>query len=104
LATTAGIDGHNWLYPVAYAVFNFETTKNWKWFMEQLRHAIGTPSGLAISSDTCKGLASAISSVFPDAKHKECMRHLMENFKKRFHGEIFSTEIWSAAKAYTIEK
>jgi MULE transposase domain/SWIM zinc finger len=104
LAATAGIDGHNWLYPVAYVVFDSETSANWEWFMEQLKRAIGTPLGLAISSDACKGLASAAASVFPNIEHRECMRHLMENFKKKFHGEIFDTEMWPTAKAYTIEK
>ena len=28
----------------------------------------------------------------------------MSNFKKRFHGDIFATHMWPAAKAYTIEK
>jgi hypothetical protein len=104
LAAAAGIDGHNWLYPVAYGVFDLETNENWKWFMEQLRKAIGTPPGLAISSDACKGLAGAIASEFPDVEHRKCMRHLMENFKKGFHGEVFANHMWPAAKAYTTEK
>ncbi|XP_078153161.1 uncharacterized protein LOC144548368 [Carex rostrata] len=63
LAAAAGIDGHNWLFPVAYAVFDTETTENWTWFMSQLRNAIGTLPGLAISSDACKGLAATIATV-----------------------------------------
>ncbi|XP_078176238.1 uncharacterized protein LOC144569652 [Carex rostrata] len=104
LAAAAGVDGHNWFYPVAYGVFDLETNENWGWFMAQLKRAIGTPPGLAISSDAGKGLGNAIASVFPDSKHRECMRHLMSNFKKKFHGEIFDTHMWPAAKAYTIEK
>jgi MULE transposase domain len=93
LAVATCIDGHNWLYPVTYAVFDSKTTENWKWFMEQLRHAIGTPLGLIISSDVCKGLASPIENVFLNVEHKEYMRHLMKNLKKRFHGEILATEM-----------
>jgi zinc finger SWIM domain-containing protein 3 len=104
LAAAAGIDGHNWLFPVAYGIFDLETTENWTWFMNQLRMAIGTPLGLTISSDACKGLATAIASEFPDSEHRECMRHLMENFKKRYHGDVFTNHMWPAAKAYTIEK
>jgi MULE transposase domain len=104
LAAACGVDGHNWLYPVAYGVFDLETTENWKWFMTQLRKAIGSPAGLAISSYASKGLAAAIVRVFPDSEHRECMRHLMINFKKKFHGDIFTTHMWPAAKAYTIEK
>jgi hypothetical protein len=50
------------------------------------------------------GLATAIASEFPDSEHRECMRHLMENFKKRYHGDVFTNHMWPAAKAYTIEK
>jgi MULE transposase domain len=104
LAAAAGIDGHNWLYPVAYGVFDAETSENWKWFMQQLRKAIGSPMGLTISSDASKGLAAAVVSVFSDSEHRECMRHLMENFSKKFHGEVFSKHMWPAALAYTPEK
>jgi transposase-like protein len=51
--------------------------------MTQLRRAIGTPPGLAISSDTGKGLAVAIATVFFEVEHRECMRHLMVNLKKK---------------------
>jgi zinc finger SWIM domain-containing protein 3 len=104
LATAASVDGHNWLYPVAYGVFDLENTTNWEWFMTQLKRAIGALPGLAISSDAGKGLESAIVSVFPDCEHRECMRHLMTNFKKKFHGDVFDTHMWPAAKAYTREK
>jgi MULE transposase domain len=104
LAAASGIDGHNWLYPVAFGVFDVETKENWQWFMTQLRNAIGNPPGLAISSNADKGLAHAIASTFPDSEHRECMRHLMENFKKKFHGIIYDKNMWPAAKAYTTQK
>ena len=36
LASATAVDGHNWLYHLAYAVFDSETEENWTWFMEQL--------------------------------------------------------------------
>jgi len=33
LATATAIDGHNWMYPVAYGIFGKETNSNWAWFM-----------------------------------------------------------------------
>jgi transposase-like protein len=103
LASACNIDGHNWLYPVAYGEFDWETTDNWKWFMTRLRKAIGTPSGLVISSDAGKGLGYVISSVFPNCEQRVCMRHLMENFKKKFHGEEIANHMWCASRAYTVD-
>jgi hypothetical protein len=83
LASAIAVDGHNWLYYVAFAVFDSETSDNWEWFMKQLHRAIGSPPGLVISSDACKGLETAIDLVFPNCENRECMRHLYANFMKK---------------------
>lgn len=51
LAAVVGIDGHNWMFPVAYGVFGSETKDNWEWFMRMLNKAIGSPTGLVISTN-----------------------------------------------------
>ena len=51
LASASAGDRHNWLYPVCVGVFNSETNDNWIWFMSRLREVIGSPLGLAISTD-----------------------------------------------------
>jgi len=65
LASATGVDGHNWLYYIAYAIFDFETKDNWKWFLENLHTVIGDPLGLVLCSDACKGLEKATGAVFP---------------------------------------
>ena len=72
------------MYPVAFGFIDGETTDNWTWFMTQLHKAIGDLPVLAISSDACKGLENAVKNVFPRAEHRECFRHLMNNFIKKF--------------------
>lgn len=94
LASATGVDGHNWLYYVAYTVFDSETTENWVWFMQQLRRAVGCPSGLVISSDACKGLENAVDEVFPECEYRECMRHLYQNFMKKFHGKVYTDHLY----------
>jgi hypothetical protein len=71
LASATSIDGHNWMFPVAFGFFQSETTDNWTWFMQQLHKAIGDQSPLAISSDACKGLENAVKYVFSAAEHRE---------------------------------
>jgi hypothetical protein len=43
LASATSVAGHNWLFYVAYAIFDSETYDNWTWFFEQLYRAVGCP-------------------------------------------------------------
>ena len=95
LASATAVDGHNWLYYVAYDVFDSETKDNWIWFMQQLRRAVGCPQGLVISSDACKGLEVAVDQVFPECEYRECIRHLYQNFMKIFHGKVYTDHLAS---------
>jgi len=63
LGAGTAIDGHNWMYPLAFGFIDGETTDNWTWF--------------------------TVKDVFPQAEQRECFRHLMQNFIKRFGGDIF---------------
>jgi hypothetical protein len=65
--------------------------------MEHLRRAIGDPPVLAVSSDTCKGLENAVKTVFPHAEQRECFRHLMENYVKKYGGAEY---MYPATRAY----
>ena len=80
------MDGHNWMYPVAYIFIASKTQDNWTWFMQQLKKVIGDPPLLVICSDACNGLESAVNNVFPIAEQRECFFHLMKHFAKRFRG------------------
>ncbi|GJZ13923.1 transposase, MuDR, MULE transposase domain protein [Tanacetum coccineum] len=87
---------------VAYGILESENTSSWIWFLELLKKAIGTPHGLVISSDMQKGLEVAITQVYPDAEHRECLRHLYSNFKKKFRGDFYNIKLWGAAKTYSV--
>ncbi|XP_041995668.1 uncharacterized protein LOC121745779 [Salvia splendens] len=99
LASATALDGHNWIFPLAFGLFESETNEEWIWFMEQLKRAIGSPPHLAICSDACKGLENAVKAVFPLAEHKACFIHLMKNFSKRFQGPIFGN-MYPAARTF----
>jgi len=99
LFSAMALDGHNWMYPVAFGFFDGETTENWTWFMRQLQKAIGNPPHLAISSDAAKSIANAIQEVYPWAEHRECFIHLMKNFRKRFQGPAFG-RMYPAARTF----
>jgi hypothetical protein len=101
LASATGVDGHNWLYYIAYGIFECENEDNWTWFMHQLRRAVGRPNGLVICTDACKGLDKADGAVFPEAEYRECMRHLYSNFMKHYTGDVFTTHLYPTARSYT---
>jgi len=107
LASASGVDGHNWLYPVAFGVFDSETNDNWIWFMQLLKDAIGSPNGLAICTDAGHAIMNGVNEVFPQVEHRECMFHLVTNFKKKFHGKVFDDHLWTIAYSwnpYVFEK
>ena len=101
LASATSVDGHNWLYHVAYGVFDSETEDNWKWFMQQLHRAVGSPTGLGICIDDCKGLEKVVGAVFPEVEYRECMRHMYSNFMKQYQGDVFTDHLYPAARSYT---
>jgi transposase-like protein len=68
--------------------------------MSRLREVIGSPLGLAISTDADQAIMSAVAEVFPQAKHRECMFHLVTNFKKRYRGKVFDDHLWAAAYSW----
>lgn len=100
LPSATSVDGQNWMFPVAFGFFDFETEKNWTWFMKQLHKAVGDLPVLAVCSDACKGLLNSVKSVFPYAEKRECFRHLVQNFIKLFQG---SQHLFPAARAYMPE-
>ena len=104
MPTALALDGHNWMFPLAFGFFESETKDNWVWFMQQLRKAIGPMDPLAICTDACKGLESAVKLVFPQAEMRECFRHLMENMKKYYSGDVYGKNMWPAARAYSPHK
>jgi hypothetical protein len=104
LPAAQALDGHNWMYPLAFGLFDSETKENWTWFMEQLSKAIGHMENLAVCTDACKGLEAVVAKVFPNCEQRECFRYLMENMKKYYHGDVYAKNIWPAARAYTPHK
>lgn len=46
-----------------------------------------------------QGLIEAVKDVMPYAEHRQCARHIYENFKKKFSGLEFRSLFWAASKS-----
>ena len=50
------------------------------------------------------GLESAVEIVFPGVEHRECMRHLAHNSKKKYKGKVYDENLWSASYTCSLRK
>jgi hypothetical protein len=68
--------------------------------MQRLREAFECPIGLTICTDYGQAVMAEVKEVFPTTKHRECMFHLVQNFKKRGSGKVFYDHLWSAVYSW----
>jgi hypothetical protein len=100
LCIACAVDGRNWMYLVAVGVIDSETNENWKW-NKRLKEAIGTPEGLTFRTDCDTTFMHGVSEVFPNVEHRECMWHLVQNYKKRYSGKVFDEHLWAFAYSWS---
>ncbi|XP_038688330.1 uncharacterized protein LOC119987479 [Tripterygium wilfordii] len=101
LLTAIGRDGNNQMFPVAWVVVMVENTETWTWFLNLLRHDIGTAEGegWTLISDRQKGLVGAVADTWSEAEHRFCCRHLYANWCKTFSGRHLNNLFWTLAKS-----
>lgn len=52
-----------------------------------------------------QGLINAVESVWPDAEHRHCVRHLYQNFQRAGQrGELLKNDSWAIARSPNIPK
>ncbi|PWA66436.1 transposase, mutator type [Artemisia annua] len=104
LPTAVGIDPNHGTYPLAYAIVEAETLNSWSWFLTTLGDDLDLTreSHFTFMSDRQKGIIPAIARVFPSAEHRYRVRHIYENMKLQWKGELFKELIWKCASATTI--
>ncbi|XP_033148218.1 uncharacterized protein LOC103837053 [Brassica rapa] len=104
LLTAVGHDGNNQIFPFAWAVVQSENAVAWLWFIKRLKHdlSLGDGSTYVLLSDSSKGLISAIKSELPNAEHRRCVKHIIENLKKKHKKKPFlKPRVWNLAWSYS---
>ncbi|GKC48768.1 mutator type transposase, partial [Tanacetum coccineum] len=104
LLTAVGVDANHGTYPLAYAVVEAETLNSWSWFLTCLGDDLDLTreSNFTFISDRQKGLIPALAQVFPCAEHRFCLRHIHENMKGQFRGDLYKELLWNCACATTM--
>lgn len=75
-----GITGDGCREIIDYTFARSESTENWQKFLNNLMHRGLRGKNLKlITTDGCRGLASAIDMVFPTTSHQLCWAHKMRN-------------------------
>ena len=83
LLVAIGIDADNLMFSIAYTAIESECAATWSWFLEFLGENLEIANSQTITwiTDKQKGLVDAVNDVFPNSKHRFCVRHLYNNFK-----------------------
>lgn len=108
LLSAVGLDPNNNIFPICYAMVERETKDSWSWFLRLLDQDLGVGNDQhtwTFMSDKQKGLIHALESLFPDAEHRFCVRHLQSNMKRDgFKSVAVKIALWAVAKTTTIEE
>ncbi|KAM0835598.1 hypothetical protein ACQ4PT_062837 [Festuca glaucescens] len=104
LLTAVGVDPNDCIFPIAMAVVEVEDTQTWKWFLNTFKEDLGIENtGVwTLMSDRQKGLINVVNALFPKAEHHFCVRHLYQNFNKKFKGENLKNKLWAIARSYNM--
>jgi len=127
LLTAIGRDANDQMLPIAYAVVEVENKDTWSWFLKLLIEDLGGADVCrfcTFMSDQQKvicfhiflcslyfyffnmktnslvnthGLLPVIQELLPGAKQRFCMRHLYNNFRKKFGSKQLKSLMWKAA-------
>ncbi|XP_010418611.1 PREDICTED: uncharacterized protein LOC104704180 [Camelina sativa] len=55
-----------------------------------------------VISDKQSGLVKAIQTVIPETEHRQCSRHIMDNWKRNNHDMELQRLFWKIARSYTV--
>ncbi|KAA0056385.1 protein FAR1-RELATED SEQUENCE 4-like [Cucumis melo var. makuwa] len=97
-------DGNNQIFPLAFAIVDFENVASWTWFFEKIRSSFSERANLFIVSDRHLSIPKGVLRVFPDVEYCVCTKHLLSNLKLHFKGPLLDKYFFSCAYAYTVEE
>ncbi|KAF4134841.1 MULE transposase domain-containing protein [Phytophthora infestans] len=81
VATAKDYDNH--IVPFEFSIVLVENFDNWLWFLQAMKQALIDIVRFTLTSDRQKRLLSAVPTVFPEAGHRFCLRHIKSNINSK---------------------
>ncbi|XP_059310725.1 uncharacterized protein LOC132062098 [Lycium ferocissimum] len=99
LLIAIGIDANNNIFPFAYTVVARESFESWTSFLMLLwRHVVCERRGIGIISHRHQGILQCVQTHEwlqpPFTHHRFCVRHLKNNFNKKFLNSDLENLMW----------
>jgi len=88
---------------LAQAITPTEDKSSWTFFLKCFKASFPEIMATFSISDRDKGLIAAMLEIYPHLPHSKCLRHLSENFKKKFHSQEYTNVLKSMALSYKPE-
>nr|XP_043638349.1 uncharacterized protein LOC122609365 [Erigeron canadensis] len=106
MLTAVGVDPNNQIYPLAYGIVESESKSSCSWFLNCLGDDLdlNERSNFTFISDRQKGIILALEDVFPAAEHRFCLKHIYDNMKSYWRGQMYKDYLWKLATTTTVEQ
>ncbi|XP_071918934.1 uncharacterized protein [Coffea arabica] len=105
LLIAVALDANNSIFPIAFAVIEYENKDTWWWFFYYFQEFFGPFDNnipLTFMTDRQKGWNLTYKEIFPDATKRHYCRHICSNFKSQFSRILLRSFFWKAAKSYDV--
>ncbi|XP_052723721.1 uncharacterized protein LOC108344539 [Vigna angularis] len=106
LLVAMGRDPNDQYFPLAFAVVENECKESWRWFLTLLLDDIGgiDCQRWVFISDQQKGLMTVFDDILEGVEHRLCLRHLYNNYKKKFGGGVLIRDLMMGAAKATFKQ
>ncbi|KAK9689378.1 hypothetical protein RND81_09G055700 [Saponaria officinalis] len=81
-----GVNHHGSTIVYAATLISYEDMESFEFVFRNWINCMGRAPSIIVT-DECKGIEGAINSKFPDAKHRLCLWHVLQNFDKNLKDE-----------------
>ncbi|XP_028094503.1 protein FAR-RED IMPAIRED RESPONSE 1-like [Camellia sinensis] len=85
-APFVGVNHHGQFIFLGYGLLSSEDTDTFVWLFKSWLNCMSNNSPKAIITDQCRAMQNAIEIVFPQARHRWCLWHVMKKIPEKLKG------------------